>query len=139
MFKTVSFIFILSCFQLWGQSHVDWNVSIEKTCKILHVDAEFEEGWHIYSQYQDEKTGPIPTSIIVKYGAQSLKKLTEPKPAVFYDKNFGGEVLYFEDRVRFKAALPDEYSGEVMITVIYMMCNDAGCLPPVKKEFKLII
>jgi thiol:disulfide interchange protein DsbD len=139
MFKIIPFILLSACFQLWGQSHVDWSVSIDKSCKVLHVDAQFEEGWHIYSQYQDENAGPIPTSIVVEYGTQSVQKLAEPKPVVYYDKNFGGNVLYFEDQVRFKAALPDEYSGEVLTTVIYMMCNDEGCLPPVKKEFKLSI
>jgi len=139
MFKTVFFIFILSCFQLWGQSYVKWNVSIDKACKILNIDAEFEEGWHIYSQYQDENAGPIPTSITVEYGDQSLTRLAEPKPIVYFDKNFGGDVLYFEDYVRFRAALPSVYSGDVLVNVVYMMCNDEGCLPPIKKEFKLSI
>lgn len=133
----MSFLFLLTSFQLWGQSHVNWNVNLEEECNVLTVNAEIEEGWHIYSQRQNEKAGPIPTQIIVEIGENVINSSAEPMPVKSFDENYGGEVLYFEDEVTFRTALPIDVKGEILVKVVYMLCNDEGCLPPEMEKFKL--
>lgn len=137
MMKFMPFLFLLTGFQLWSQSHVDWSVELEHECDVLTVDAKIGEGWHIYSQNQDEEAGPIPTQIIVEVGKNVIRSATEPTPVSSFDENYGGTVLYFENEVTFRTALPVDAKGEMTVKVVYMLCNDEGCLPPEMEEFKL--
>lgn len=137
MMKFMPFLFVIASFQIWSQSHVDWSVQYSEACKVLTVSAEIEDGWHIYSQYQNEDEGPIPTQIIVEINNLKIDVASEPAPLKSFDKNYGGEVLYFENSVDFRVALPIDSSGEAIVKVVFMTCNEEGCLPPELKEFKL--
>jgi thiol:disulfide interchange protein DsbD len=139
MMKFMPFLFVLTSFQLWGQAHVKWSVEFEESCSVINVNAKIEEGWHIYSQHQSEEEGPIPTMITIEIGDLLLDSASEPKPIESFDENYGGKVLYFENNVAFRIALPKSESGEVLVKVVYMTCNEEGCLPPKLKEFKLTI
>jgi thiol:disulfide interchange protein DsbD len=114
-------------------------LEFDEDCKVLVLSASIDEGWHIYSQHQNEKAGPIPTDISVEMIGSQLHEAAEPQPIKSFDENYGGEVLYFEDNVDFRFAIPVEYEGVINVKVVFMTCNEEGCLPPELKEFKISI
>ncbi len=139
MIQIMPFLFVLTSFQLWAQSHVDWKLVLDKECKVLVLSAEIDEGWHIYSQYQNEKAGPIPTDITLELNGYEMHGASETQPIKSFDENYGGEVLYFENNVDFRCAIPVDYEGVISVKVVFMTCNEEGCLPPELKEFKISI
>ncbi len=138
MMKFMPFLFLLTSSQLFSQSHVEWDATVDD-CNVLVVSAEIDEGWHIYSQFQNEDAGPIPTEITVELDDREINIAAEPVCTVKYDENYGGEVRYFEGEVIFRVALPDDVEGDFNVRVVFMTCNEEGCLPPEMKEFKLSI
>lgn len=126
------------------QNPVSWNYeAIKKSADIYEIvlTATVEEPWHIYSQ-NTGKGGPIPTAVVFKPNPLVTKngKVKElGKLEKVFDKNFNTDVLYFSDKVKFvqlvkvKGGIKTNLSG----TVVYMVCDDSQCLPPVKKSFEL--
>ena len=106
----------------------------------LIITASVQSPWHIYSQNTGK--GPIPTKFTFKPNPLvSLDGKTKEigKLEKVNDPNFKSEVLYYSGSVQFiqtlklKAKVKTSISG----TVDYMVCNDAECLPTVKKSFEI--
>jgi len=88
---------------------VKWSYAakmISKTEAVVFLKATIDDGWHIYSAYQQEG-GPVPTAItFTPSAAYSLSgKLIEPNPQSKYEKSFKMPVSYFEDEVIFSQRL----------------------------------
>ncbi len=131
--------FLFNLFFLFAQDEVSWTVSTDS--KSITWTAELESGWHIYSQYTDPNVGPVPTEISVEKNKNvRLKgKVIEPIPVKMYDENFGGEVMYFADKVEFSQELKVKSTGTVKGTITYMVCNEEKCLPPADVNFEIEI
>ncbi len=139
MKRFVPLLFLLTSFQMLGQQHVEWTVNYDSNSNQLIIESIIDQGWHIYSQDQDEAIGPIATSFEIKAEDTVIRRVKEPAPIVKKDPNFGGELMYLEGQPQFKAKLPEGVRGVVTGEIVYMSCNEEGCLPPKMKKFKLII
>lgn len=138
--KNVVLIFCLFSFYGMSQSEIKWDVDYHKTENELKFTANLAEGWHIYSQFLDENAGPIPTSFeIIGENIEFIGNVIEPKPTEVYDENFGSDIAYFSDEVVFVQKIKTNSKGKANIEIVYMLCNDEGCLPPAVSEFEVEI
>lgn len=131
--------FLINLSSLLAQEEVSWTISVDS--ESVSFVAELEEGWHIYSQYTDPNVGPVPTEIIIEKNknVRPKGKVIEPTPVKAYDENFGGDVMYFEDKVEFSQEIKVKSPGIVKGTITYMVCNDEKCLPPADVNFEIEI
>lgn len=135
----VSFLFIASL--SISQEAVTWTYTFDKKENIILLHAEIDKGWHLYSQHVDEGVGPIPTAFLFEKTKtiKFLGKVKEPEPISEYDENFEGNVTYFENEVTFKQKIKIKETGDVDVTITYMVCNGDRCLPPADKIITLRI
>ena len=138
--KNLLIIFCLISFYGNSQNEIKWDVDFDKTENELVFTAQLADGWHIYSQFMDENAGPIPTSFEIKgENIKLIDNVEEPEPIKKYDENFGSDIAYFSDEVIFTQKLKENSKGIVNIEIVYMLCNDEGCLPPTITEFEFEI
>ncbi len=126
----------------FGQEVVEWTVSYDSQSESISFTAKIEEGWHMYSQSIDESLGPVATSFQFEENNKEFKligKTMEPTPITQYDKNFEGELSYFEDSVQFTQKLKVKSSAELTGKITFMVCTEEMCLPPVDIDFNLMI
>ena len=127
-----------------AQEPVTWKFAVKKidakTFEI-HLSANLDEGWHLYSQFTP-KGGPVPTSVsfaknpllvfegIVKEAGDMEKH---------FEKLFGVQVFQFSNRVNFvqTVKLKSNVKTNLSGTVEFMVCNDEMCLPPKEVPFSL--
>ena len=116
---------------------VDWSFSVEQdgADAELQMTAEIEEGWHIYSQFQDYEDGPLPTEFVVNAdeGFTMVDKIREPENVVTkYDPNFELNLSYFEEEATFTQEISVESEDDLNITgtLMFMCCNGSMCLAP---------
>jgi len=122
---------------------VKWGMYVKQVAPDeydLYFKAKIEKGWHLYSQDNDENSGPIPTSFSFNPNdaLEIVGKATEPKaPVKKFDPNFDVEVKWFSDKAEFiqrvKALSSDDATLEGSLE--YMACDDSKCLPPTKVPF----
>lgn len=129
------------------QNPVDWTATSKKISdKVyeIHLTANLDKGWHIYSQTTPEG-GPVPTNIsfiknpliIVEGKAKELGKLEK-----HVEPLFGGiDVKQFSNSVDFVqlVKLKAPVKTSVNVDVEYMVCNDKQCLPPSTKKFSVAL
>lgn len=140
------YLFFLLCATLpfcsIGQERVDWSVSYDSQSESITFTATIDEGWHLYSQDIDESLGPVATSFQLEENKKAFKpigKTMEPTPITKYDKNFEGELSFFEGTVQFTQKLKVKSSTEVKGKITFMVCNEVMCLPPSDFDFNLKI
>lgn len=138
-----SLLVLLTCLSFLGftQEKVDWSFSFDNRTSEIHVHAEIEKGWHLYSLNLANDLGPIPTEIVFNENksVQFSENTSEPTPIVSYDENFGGDLSYFENEVTFKNKINATENTTVSGYVVFMVCNNEMCLPPTEVEFKINI
>lgn len=149
MKKIFLLVFLVSCsIMLQAQilNPVTWSVTSkkikDKTYEV-HLTANINKGWHIYSQFTPDG-GPVPTSIsftknplfILDGKAKESGKLEQR-----HEEIFGVDVKQFSNKVDFiqvlKLKSPVKTSANISIE--YMVCNDRQCLPPVTKNFSIAL
>lgn len=146
MKKLIFTLFVTICaFNLYAQpkNPVSWKYESKlKSAGVyeLIITATVEKPWHIYSQNTGK--GPIPTKFTFKPNplvavdgtVKEIGKLEKVN-----DPNFKSEVLYYSGSVQFVQTVKLKAKAKTGIsgTVEYMVCNDAECLPPVKKSFEI--
>ena len=137
------FVFILALlsFNTFGQEKVQWSFNFDNDSNIIQIKADIAEGWHLYSQHIDNEIGPVPTTIdftdnedIILIGTTE-----EPESLKEYDENFEGELNFFKDEVIFTQKVDVRKNSKLEGVVTFMVCNDTMCLPPVDKEFFILI
>lgn len=125
---------------------VTWTTSskkINKNVYEIHLTANVQKGWHIYSQTTPDG-GPVPTSIT--FAVNPLITIDDKwnevgKLEQHHEDIFGVDVKQYSNKVDFvqtvklKAAVKTSAS----VSVEYMVCNDKQCLPPSTKKFSVAL
>ncbi|HYC41081.1 MAG TPA: protein-disulfide reductase DsbD domain-containing protein [Chitinophagaceae bacterium] len=126
---------------------VSWNFSAKKIddkTYELHMKANMQPGWHLFSQTQPDDAIAIPTGFVlnknplVSYEGRIREQGTLEK---FHDKkldlsaNQYSNTVNFVQMVKLKARVKTTVTG----TVEYQTCNDEKCLPPRKVNFSIPI
>jgi len=128
------------------QNPVEWSASSKKISdKVyeVHLTANIDKGWHIYSQTTPEG-GPIPTSLTFTKNPL-LTVEGKPKEIGKMEKHheplFGVDVKQFSNTVDFVqlVKLKAPVKTSVNVAVEFMVCNDKECLPPVTKKFSVAL
>jgi len=136
--KRIALVFTVFC-SLWSfsQNEVEWHFSFDNQTNTINIQADIEDGWHLYSQNLDNDLGPIPTSFefIPNDNYKLVGSTNEPTPIKEYDENFEGEMNFFKDEVVFTQKIDNDKPASIDGVVTYMVCNDVMCLPPVDLEF----
>ena len=142
-------IFLLATNFLFAQiqNPVSWTTSSkkinDKTYEV-HLTANLNSGWHIYSQHTPEG-GPVPTSltftknplVTVEGKAKEVVKLEQHVEPLFGNidvKQFSNKVDFVQ-LVKLKAPV----KTSVNVAVEFMVCNDKQCLPPKTEKFSVAL
>jgi len=131
---------------LYAQAPVDpvrWEFSSKKIDTHsfeLHLTAYIQDGWHIYSQYNEG--GPGPASIVFKRNPLLVKKSVprEIGNREHIDEDlFQSRVYAFADKVDFVQIFfrKKEKATSVQGKIKFMACNGTICLPPKEMVFSI--
>jgi len=148
--KKLSFL-IAFCLVVIGasaqlQNPVIWSFTskkIDATTYELHMTANIDHGWHIYTIDHTADIG-VATSVNLKnnpLATASGKLKIVGKPVQMKDPSTGEMVKFYENKVdivqvvKLKSPVKTTFSGEVE----FMACDDKQCLPPTTKEFKIAL
>lgn len=136
------FLLLFAPLSILGQGEIEWSFEYDSDRKELLYTAQLADGWHLYSQFIDENSGPVATAFKLEKNDSIVlaKKIKEPKGQTVFDKNFNSEITYFSEEVKFtqkinKVIEPTTVRGNVL----FMVCDDNGCLPPDVIEFEIEI
>lgn len=138
------FLFLLctfTFFKIQAQEAIQWDFKYNQKTKQVEIIANINDGWHLYSQFIQNDVGPVPTMITFKSSDdfQLIGAVAEPKPIQKYDENFEAMLDFFEHKVVFTQKIKAKKATTLEGSVTFMVCNDAMCLPPVDKKFKIEI
>src|SRR5665213_1837276 len=150
MKKTIPIAILLLCSNFLFaqiQNPVTWSTTskkIDSKTYEVHVTANLDKGWHIYSQTTAEG-GPVPTSftfsknplVIVEGKTKEIGKLEKHNEPLFQNievKQFSNNVDFVQT-VKLKAPV----KTSVDVAVEFMVCNDKQCLPPSTKKFSVAL
>jgi len=126
---------------------VQWSFTSKKTGEKtyeIHLTANIQSGWHLYSQTQPADAINIPTEIL--FNANPLVSLDGTaketgKMEVYKDKRLGISANQYRDQVDFVQKIKLRVNAKTNIsgTVEYQTCDDKKCLPPKKMTFNLAL
>ncbi len=119
---------------------VEWSFSQEDLGDSeynLVFEANIEDGWYVYSQYVGDD-GPIPTEFTF-FDAKDYElvgNVEEGQSIEEFDLNFDMVLKYFKKKAIFnqKVKLLSN-SATVSGEFVFMVCDEAQCLPPEYVEF----
>ena len=142
------FVFIvmsLAVFLLHAQNPVSWSFSSKKLSDKtfeVHLTANIQLGWHLYSQDQPEEAIAIPTS--VKINNNPLLKLDGKVKEVgkmekFKDKTLGIPAHQYSNKVDFVQVVKLKSNAKTNVSgsVEFQTCDDKKCLPPKTVNFNV--
>ncbi len=142
----IIFIFSVTLARAQVLNPVDWMATSKKLSGNtweVHLKANIQKGWHIYSQTTPHG-GPVPTTI--SFTKNPLFDLAGPtkeegKLEQHHEELFGVDVKQFSNSVDFVQTikLKSAVSTSANIAVEYMACNDKECLPPTSKKFSIAL
>jgi thiol:disulfide interchange protein DsbD len=126
---------------------VKWETKVTRSAHdsaIITFDVSIDSGWHIYSQTQNIKNGPVATSFNFKPDVHytlignTREDTPESKPEPAYENM---TVSYFEKEASFvqKIAINGDENFKLTAGVTFMVCSDEMCLPPETKEFSIVL
>ncbi len=128
---------LISVFSLHAQmvNPVSWKFSQNKISSEeleLVFSATIEQGWHMYSQFTAEG-GPTSTAINFEESDNFKlvgKAIESPNPHEEFDKVFGVNVKYFEDKVEFrqKVKVSGDKSFKIIGNIEYQACREGQCV-----------
>lgn len=116
--------------------HTTWSYSVKQNgCEAeLIATATIDDGWYIYSQFQPNEDGPVPTSFKFKSSAdyELIGKVAEGKAKSKYMEGFDGNYNIFEHTVTFKQKIKIKGKKDFTVTgeMEFMQCDESMCLPP---------
>jgi DsbC/DsbD-like thiol-disulfide interchange protein len=125
---------------------VKWEYTAKKisaTSYELHIKANIDPGWHLYTIDHSADIG-LPTTVTINnnpLGNLNGKLKAVGKPISMKDPSTGDLVKFYEKTVdlvqlvTLKTPVKTNYTG----TVEYMVCDDKQCLPPTTKSFSIAL
>ncbi len=124
---------------------VSWSFAAkkidDKTYEI-HMKADIQPNWHLYSQKQPDDAIAIPTTFAINPNPmfkldgkiKEVGKLEVTKDATLdVSANQYSNSVSFVQTVKLKTNVKTNFSG----TVEYQTCDDKKCLPPKKVTFSV--
>ena len=147
--KKLSFLVVvlISALGLGAQNPVSWTFSAKKIddkTYELHMTANIQSGWHLFSQNQPEDAIALPTGFTINNNP--LLKLDGKIKEVgsmekFHDKKLDISANQYSDKVDFVQLLKLKAKAKTNLTgsVEYQTCNDERCLPPKTVNFAVSI
>lgn len=143
-------LFALLCLGMVGVSMaqmknpVKWTYTAKKIADKtfeVHITAEIDPGWHIYSL---DHTSDIGVATSIKFNANPLamingKLVTKGKVTKMKDPNGTEMVKFYENTVDFVQVykLKSNVKTNVSGSLEFMTCDDKQCLPPTTKQFSV--
>jgi thiol:disulfide interchange protein DsbD len=148
MKKLIVFIaFAFAGWSLHAQNPVSWSFSSRKISdKIfeVHLTANIQSGWHLYSQDQPEDAIAQPTN--VKINNNPLLKLDGKVKEVgnmekYKDKILGISAHQYSEKVDFVQVIKIKSSARTNVSgsVEFQTCDDKKCLPPKTINFNIAL
>lgn len=146
LFASILLLFSNFLFAQMVQNPVSWTVTSKKIADKtyeIHLTANIETPWHIYSQTTPDG-GPVPTSITFTKNPLIIKQGTTREVGKLEQHNeplFGVDVKQFSKKVDFVQVvkLKANVKTSVDLAVEFMTCNDKECLPPTTKKFTVAL
>ncbi len=131
----------------FAQNPVSWSFSTKKiNDKVyeVHLLANIQPGWHLYSQNQPQDAIAIPTSFnfsknpIVDFDGKvkevgKLEKVKDDKLGIA--ANQYSQKVDFVQLVKVKGAVKTNITGKLE----YQTCDDKKCLPPKSLNFSVAL
>lgn len=126
---------------------VQWSFTSKKTgdkTYEIHLTANIQSGWHLYSQTQPADAINIPTEVLFNVNpivSMDGKIKEAGNMEVFKDKRLGISANQYKDQVDFvqKVKLKVNTKTNISGTVEYQTCDEKKCLPPKKLTFNLAL
>lgn len=140
-------VLVFSVTALNAQNPVSWNFSSRKVADKtyeIHMTANIQPGWHLYSQNQPEDAIAIPTGFTINNNP--LLKLDGKIKEVgslekFHDKKLDVSANQYSDKVIFVQVVKLKANAKTNLTgsVEFQTCNDEKCLPPKTVNFNVAL
>lgn len=135
------FIFAVTALNAQIVKPISWAFSVKQVNDseyALISQATIQKGWHLYSQFVGDG-GPVATAFTYTPSADYVLdgKTTEGTPITKYEKTFGMDVKYFQEKAEFsqKIIVHNKNAFTIKGNVYGMTCNDSMCLPPKQVDF----
>jgi len=145
LFVFIACIFITGV--LYAQNPVSWSFSSKKVSDKtfeVHLTANIQSGWHLYSQSQPDDAIAIPTNFTINNNP--LLKLDGKIKEVgrmerFKDKILGVSAHQYSNKVDFvqTVKLKSNAKTNVSGSVEFQTCDDKKCLPPKTVNFNIAL
>ncbi|WP_431159111.1 cytochrome c biogenesis protein CcdA [Winogradskyella poriferorum] len=135
-----SIVFLFTFFQINAQilEPVKWESKVEKVSdsefKII-LQANIDNGWYIYSQYQQSEDSFAPTTYFEFNNQENNYKLngdtSEPSVPPIFDPIFEEDVVKFKEKAIFEQTITLINSDleQIDVYVEYQTCDNAKCIP----------
>jgi hypothetical protein len=126
---------------------VSWSFTSKKIADKtyeIHLTANMQSGWHLYSQVQPEDAIAIPTGFKINSNPlMSLEgKIKEVgKMEKFHDAKLEVSANQYADKVDFVQVVKLKANVKTNLTgsVEYQTCDDKKCLPPKTVNFSIAV
>jgi len=126
---------------------VQWSFTSKKTgdkTYEIHLTANIQSGWHLYSQTQPADAINIPTEVLFNVNplvSMDGKIKEDGKMEVYKDKRLGISANQYKDQVDFVQKIKLKVNAKTNIsgTVEYQTCDDKKCLPPRTVNFSIAL
>lgn len=107
----------------------------------ITVEAFIDENWHLYSVLNDPDAGPYPTEFSsASTDVRIVGEVKESQAEIAYDPNFETELGWHSNSVQFEIPVlfnrNAQGSKNIVLEVLYQVCDDRSCLPPKTKEIE---
>jgi thiol:disulfide interchange protein DsbD len=143
MMKIFSVVLLFISVISFGQTPISWQVNsadLGDNTYEIKIEADLENGWHLYSQYLESDEGPLSTYITYENSNFELIGETEEIGVETHmDPVWEMDISFFSDHAIFiqkvKYLNPDSllFKGNVN----FMVCDDSQCLPPENYAFQV--
>lgn len=140
-------LFALSPFFVSGQllDPVEYRIiEVPDTVKAgepfdVIVEASIDENWHLYSILNDFDAGPYPTQFSTASSNMEIAgEVEESEAEIAFDPNFETNLGWHSNSAQFTipVAFGDKLQGSqnILLEVLYQVCDDRSCLPPKLKQ-----
>lgn len=110
----------------------------------IHLSANIQTGWHLYSQTQPKDAIVNPTEIVFNNNpliSLDGKPREAGKMELYTDKRLGISANQYSGQVEFVQKIKLKVTARTNISgsVEYQTCDDKKCLPPKKLTFNLAL